>query len=127
MGRALGLETYKLRFGHRGINHPVIRLHDSAIEITTQNHGFAVESGPFGFDPPEQPGQPIPKDLRAETPYGPAQLTHVNLNDYTVEGFRLVEQPAFCVQYHPEAGPGPHDSRYLFDEFISLMNGGTIG
>jgi carbamoyl-phosphate synthase small subunit len=127
MGRALGLDTYKLRFGHRGINHPVIRLEDSAIEITTQNHGFAVESGPFGFDPPDQPGQPIPPDLRAETPHGPALLTHVNLNDYTVEGFRLVEEPAFCVQYHPEAGPGPHDSRYLFHEFISLMNGGTVG
>jgi carbamoyl-phosphate synthase small subunit len=127
MGRAVGLDTYKLRFGHRGINHPVIRLDDSSIEITTQNHGFAVETAAFGFEPPDQPGGEIPRGLTAETRRGKVELTHVNLNDYTVEGFRLIDVPAFCVQYHPEAGPGPHDSRYLFDEFCRLMGGDASG
>jgi carbamoyl-phosphate synthase small subunit len=127
MGRAVGLDTYKLRFGHRGINHPVIRLDDSSIEITTQNHGFAVEAAPFGFEPPDEPGGEIPRGLTAETRRGKVELTHVNLNDYTIEGFRLIDEPAFCVQYHPEAGPGPHDSRYLFDEFCRLMGGGFGG
>jgi carbamoyl-phosphate synthase small subunit len=127
MGRALGLKTYKLRFGHRGINHPVLRLEDSSIEITTQNHGFAVEAKAFGFKPPDRPGLPIPRGLHADTPNGRVELTHVNLNDYTVEGFRLMSEPAFCVQYHPEAGPGPHDSRYLFQEFIAMMNGRMDG
>jgi carbamoyl-phosphate synthase small subunit len=116
-----GLSTYKLRFGHRGINHPVVRLADGKTEITTQNHGFAVAEEPFGFSSGR--GRPGGK-LMATTSRGWAELTHLNLNDHTVEGFRLLDEPAFCVQYHPEAGPGPHDSRYLFDEFLSMMDGG---
>ncbi|MGH2812118.1 MAG: glutamine-hydrolyzing carbamoyl-phosphate synthase small subunit [Actinomycetota bacterium] len=122
LGRAVGLDTYKLKFGHRGVNHPVLKLADGSIEITTQNHGFAVEAGPFGFDPPDRPGRPLPEGLVADGEFGKIELTHVNLNDYTVEGFSLVEAPAFSVQYHPEAGPGPHDARYLFDEFIRMMD-----
>ena len=121
IGLALGLPTYKLRFGHRGINHPVARLADGAIEITTQNHGFSVSEDAFGFDPPARPGEPLPIGAEAQTKYGTVQLTHINLNDYTVEGFRLKDEPVFAVQYHPEAGPGPHDARYLFDEFVQLM------
>ena len=120
---ALGLPTYKLPFGHHGSNHPVLRLADGRVEITTQNHGFAVAAAPFGFEPPDQPGRSLPTGLRAETSHGPARLTHVNLNDYTVEGLALEAEPAFSVQYHPEAGPGPHDPRYLFGEFCSLMAG----
>lgn len=120
---AVGLKTYKLRFGHRGINHPVARLVDGQTEITTQNHGFAVVEEPFGFGP-GQGGWPTGPGAIAVTTRGRAELTHLNLNDHTVEGFRLLDEPAFCVQYHPEAGPGPHDSRYLFEEFLSMMNGG---
>jgi len=118
---SVGLGTYKLRFGHHGVNHPVARLDDGLIEITTQNHNFAVDESSFGYDPSQ--GRP-PPGLTAETPYGPAELTHVNLNDRTVEGFRLLDVPAFSVQYHPEAGPGPHDSRYLFEWFVEMMKGG---
>lgn len=121
MGLALAMPTYKLRFGHRGINHPVARLSDGAIEITTQNHGFAVHESVFGFDPPSRPGEALPSGAEANSPFGKVELTHINLNDYTVEGFRLKDEPAFAVQYHPEAGPGPHDARYLFDEFLQLM------
>lgn len=115
MARALGFDTFKLRFGHRGINHPVVRLADGAVEITTQNHGFAVGAEAFG------------DTGLAQSPKGVVRLTHINLNDQTIEGFALLDEPAFCVQYHPEAGPGPHDSRYLFDEFIKLMEGGPVG
>ncbi|MGH2773057.1 MAG: glutamine-hydrolyzing carbamoyl-phosphate synthase small subunit [Actinomycetota bacterium] len=118
---AAGLTTYKLRFGHRGINHPVARLSDGSVAITTQNHGFAVAEAPFGFTPPSGPGDPLPRDAVARTAFGKAQLTHLNLNDYTVEGFRLLDEPVFAVQYHPEAGPGPHDSNYLFEDFCRLM------
>lgn len=121
MGLALGLPTYKLRFGHRGINHPVARLADGAIEITTQNHGFAVGESAFGFDPPAHPGEALPSGAEANSPFGKVELTHINLNDYTIEGFLLRDEPAFAVQYHPEAGPGPHDARYLFDDFTRLM------
>ena len=121
LGIATGLKTYKLPFGHRGANHPVARLSDQAIEITTQNHGFAVAHEAFGFEPPAKPGAPLPSEAYAESDFGPMKLTHLNLNDYTVEGFRLESEPAFGVQYHPEAGPGPHDSRYLFSEFLQLM------
>jgi carbamoyl-phosphate synthase small subunit len=127
VGLAVGLPTFKLPFGHRGINHPVARLTDGDVEITTQNHGFAVAHEPFGFEPPDRPGAPLPAGARAQTPFGEAEITHLNLNDYTVEGFRLLKEPAFCVQYHPEAGPGPHDSRYLFEQFIELMEGGGDG
>ena len=123
LGLALGLPTFKLPFGHRGVNHPVVRLADGAIEITTQNHGFAVRPEPFRFDVPKAPGDPLPVGAIADTGFGKVELTHLNLNDYTIEGFRLLDAPAFAVQYHPEAGPGPHDARYLFDQFDALMDG----
>jgi len=125
MALALGLETYKLAFGHRGANHPVLRVSDGAVQITTQNHGFSVKETGFGFEPASRTGMSTPDfeqfGNQFDSPYGPVKLTHVNLNDYTVEGFRLVDQPAFAVQYHPEAGPGPHDSRHLFDDFCKMM------
>jgi len=113
--RAVGLETYKLRFGHRGANHPVKDLTTGRIEITSQNHGFAV-LGPGG-------ARTIDDDrpVRWETDFGAAELTHINLYDRTVEGLRLLEAGASTVQYHPEAGPGPHDARHLFDRFISQL------
>jgi len=103
LSRAVGLETFKLPFGHRGANHPVKDLRDGRIAITSQNHGFAVRG---------EPGSRVPTD------FGEAELTHVNLYDGTVEGLRLLDVPAGCVQYHPEAGPGPNDSLALFDEFL---------
>jgi carbamoyl-phosphate synthase small subunit len=109
LSRAVGLETYKLPFGHRGANHPVKDLRTGRIAITSQNHGFAVK-GKLPGD-----GEPI----RIDTDYGAAELTHFNLYDGTVEGLQLLEIPAGCVQYHPEAGPGPNDSLALFDEFIA--------
>jgi carbamoyl-phosphate synthase small subunit len=114
--RAVGLETYKLRFGHRGANHPVKDLETGRIEITSQNHGFAV-LGPGGE-------RTIDSDrpVRWETDFGPAQLTHLNLYDRTVEGLRLAQARASTVQYHPEAGPGPHDALHLFDRFIAELH-----
>jgi carbamoyl-phosphate synthase small subunit len=106
LSRAAGLETFKLPFGHRGANHPVKDLRTGRIAITSQNHGFAVKG---------RPGERIDSEL------GAAELTHVNLYDGTVEGIRLLDVPAGCVQYHPEAGPGPNDSLGLFDEFIDLF------
>jgi carbamoyl-phosphate synthase small subunit len=102
LGLALGGKTYKLKFGHRGANHPVKNLQTGKIEITSQNHGFCVDIDSLRD-----------KDVR---------LTHVNLNDQTLEGFRCRNIPAFCVQYHPEASPGPHDSNYLFESFLKLMD-----
>jgi carbamoyl-phosphate synthase small subunit len=102
LGLALGGKTYKLKFGHRGANHPVLNKITNRVEITSQNHGFAVD----------------PDSLDASQ----IELTHINLNDQTLEGFRHRQHPVFCVQYHPEAAPGPHDSRYLFDDFASLMD-----
>lgn len=101
LGLALGGKTYKLKFGHRGANHPVLNRTTGRVEITSHNHGFAVD----------------PDSLKASE----IELTHVNLNDQTLEGFRHRNEPLFCVQYHPEAAPGPHDSHYLFDDFIRLM------
>jgi carbamoyl-phosphate synthase small subunit len=110
--QAVGLETYKLPFGHRGANHPVKDLTTGRIEITSQNHGFAVT-------PPTGAGRlDTSEPVRWETDFGTAELTHVNLYDGTVEGLTLLDVPASTVQYHPEAGPGPHDSLYLFDRFM---------
>jgi carbamoyl-phosphate synthase small subunit len=108
LSRAAGLDTFKLPFGHRGANHPVKDLRTGRIAITSQNHGFAVRG---------EAGQRIESDL------GAGELTHVNLYDGTVEGIRLLDVPAGCVQYHPEAAPGPNDSLGLFDEFIALFEG----
>lgn len=102
LARAVGIPTYKLHHGHRGGNHPVKNLKTGKCEITTQNHGFAV-------------------DMEALKKSDKATLTHINLNDNSVEGLEIVGKKAFSVQYHPEAAPGPHDSRYLFDDFINLM------
>jgi carbamoyl-phosphate synthase small subunit len=112
--RAVGLETFKLPFGHRGANHPVKDLETGRIDITSQNHGFAV-LGPGG-------DQTIPGDepVRWQTDFGEAELSHLNLYDRTVEGLVLKDVPGCTVQYHPEAGPGPHDARYLFDRFLEL-------
>ncbi len=114
--RAVGLETFKLPFGHRGANHPVKDLATGRIEITSQNHGFAVR-GPHGESRIEG-DEPI----RWETDFGAAELSHLNLYDRTVEGLELKDVRGATVQYHPEAGPGPHDARYLFDRFLELAN-----
>jgi carbamoyl-phosphate synthase small subunit len=111
-GRALGLGTFKLKYGHRGINQPVLDRATGKVEITAQNHGFAVDA-------------PIGETV--ETPYGTAEVSHVSLNDNVVEGLKLTGRDgrvlAFSVQYHPEAAAGPHDSAYLFDRFVELMEG----
>jgi carbamoyl-phosphate synthase small subunit len=112
--RAVGLQTFKLPFGHRGANHPVKDLGSGRIDITSQNHGFAV-CGPEG-----QASIDADEPLRWETDFGTAELSHINLYDRTVEGLLLRDVPGATVQYHPEAGPGPHDARYLFDRFLEL-------
>ena len=106
LGRALGFETYKLQFGHRGINQPVIDKRNGKVEITSHNHGFAIQA---------------PTDGQFSTVFGPGRVTHVCLNDGVVEGLELLERGAFSVQYHPEAAAGPHDAAYLFDQFVSMM------
>ena len=115
--RAAGLDTYKLRFGHRGANHPVKDLSTGRIEITSQNHGFAVV-GPRGEHTLDS-DDPV----RWSTDFGAAELTHINLYDRTVEGLWLREARARTVQYHPEAGPGPHDALHLFDRFLAELVG----
>ena len=117
--QAVGLETYKLPFGHRGANHPVKDLETQKIEITSQNHGFAVRppGGAARLD--------TARAVRWETDFGAAELTHVNLYDGTVEGLTLLDVPASTVQYHPEAGPGPNDSLYLFDRFLGAAKAGV--
>jgi carbamoyl-phosphate synthase small subunit len=114
--RAVGLDTFKLPFGHRGANHPVKDLETGKIDITSQNHGFAVR--------PPDGGETIDADepVRWDTDFGAAELTHLNLYDRTVEGLVLRDVPGCTVQYHPEAGPGPHDARYLFDRFLELAS-----
>jgi carbamoyl-phosphate synthase small subunit len=114
--RAVGLETFKLPFGHRGANHPVKDLATGKIEITSQNHGFAVR-GPGG-EPRIEADEPV----RWETDFGAAELSHINLYDRTVEGLVLPSVRGATVQYHPEAGPGPHDARHLFDSFLALAH-----
>ncbi len=149
LGRALGLGTYKLRFGHRGVNQPVKDLRTGRVQITSHNHGFAVAmpgspgwpgwpgsagmSGSPGSpgwpgspgSPGDGPARPGGADRlgqpRFDTDFGPAEVTHVNLNDGVVEGLRLLDGPAFAVQYHPEAAPGPHDAAPLFGDFCRLM------
>ncbi|MGI9008063.1 MAG: glutamine-hydrolyzing carbamoyl-phosphate synthase small subunit [Streptosporangiaceae bacterium] len=116
LGLALGLDTYKLRFGHRGVNQPVQDLRTGRVQITSHNHGFAVAM-PAG----RQAGAGA---VTFGTDFGPAEVTHVNLNDGVMEGLRLAGRPAFAVQYHPEAAPGPHDASSLFGEFCSLMERG---
>ncbi len=120
LGRALGLDTYKLRFGHRGVNQPVMDLRTGRVQVTSHNHGFAVAmpgwAGAGGGAMPGAAGQ-----VEFDTEFGAAAVTHVNLNDGVVEGLRLVRRPVFAVQYHPEAAPGPHDARGLFGEFCDLM------
>ncbi len=114
LGRALGADTFKLRFGHRGVNQPVLRREDGAVEITSHNHGFAVDADSLG----EQVGD----NAYRTDDHGVVDVSHVNLNDDTVEGLTCRDLPAFSVQYHPEAAPGPHDARYLFDRFADLMD-----
>jgi carbamoyl-phosphate synthase small subunit len=109
LGRALGFGTYKLRYGHRGINQPVMDRRTGKVEITSQNHGFAVDAPTDG--PTTAP----------EQRFGRVEVSHVSLNDDVVEGLSCLDIPAFSVQYHPEAAAGPHDSAYLFDRFIDLM------
>ena len=112
LGRALGFDTYKLPFGHRGINQPVIELTTGKVEITAHNHGFAVAA---------------PKDNEFQTVYGRGRVTHLSLNDSVIEGLEMISVPAFSVQYHPESAAGPHDAAYLFERFVKLMQSPTLG
>jgi carbamoyl-phosphate synthase small subunit len=106
LGRALGFGTYKLKYGHRGINQPVMDRRTGKVEVTAHNHGFAVDA---------------PVDRDSDTPYGRVRVSHVCLNDEVVEGIECLDVPAYSVQYHPEAAAGPHDAAYLFDRFVELM------
>ena len=133
---AVGAETFKLKYGHRGGNQPVMNLLNGRVEITSQNHGFCVDFGSIGrldlaasggidhdaSDVAAWASDGVAPVVVSER-FGRVQLTHVNLNDMTVEGIRLLDTPAFSVQYHPEAAPGPHDARYLFSAFTRLMDG----
>ena len=112
LGRALGFETYKLPFGHRGINQPVIDLITGKVEITSHNHGFAVAA---------------PKKSKFHTVYGSGRVSHISLNDSVVEGLEMISIPAFSVQYHPESAAGPHDAAYLFERFVKLMENPKLG
>ena len=112
LGRALGFETYKLPFGHRGINQPVIDLTTGKVEITAHNHGFAVAA---------------PKEVEFHTVYGNGRVSHISLNDSVVEGLEMISIPAFSVQYHPESAAGPHDASYLFERFVKLMENPKLG
>ncbi|RAO19248.1 Carbamoyl-phosphate synthase (glutamine-hydrolyz ing) [Micromonospora noduli] len=118
LGRALGFGTYKLGYGHRGINQPVLDRVTGKVEVTSHNHGFAVEAPGVGA------GAVVP-DQVIDTDFGGVRVSHVCLNDNVVEGLRAVDLPAFTVQYHPEAAAGPHDADYLFDRFADLIEGRT--
>jgi carbamoyl-phosphate synthase small subunit len=146
LSRAVGLDTYKLRYGHRGVNQPVMDLGTGRVYITSHNHGFAAAlppeaallagsaqlpgtaqpAGTASASAPASARVHVPPGARQPfgTPFGAAAVTHVNLNDGVVEGIRLLDRPAFAVQYHPEAAPGPHDAVDLFDQFATLMDGG---
>jgi carbamoyl-phosphate synthase small subunit len=145
LSRAIGLDTYKLRYGHRGVNQPVMDLGTGRVYITSHNHGFAAalppEAGEFEAGAGQEAAQAasgprtaatewahVPPGARKSfgTPFGAARITHVNLNDGVVEGLRLLDRPAFAVQYHPEAAPGPHDAVDLFDQFAELMSTGLM-
>ncbi|HIW62685.1 MAG TPA: glutamine-hydrolyzing carbamoyl-phosphate synthase small subunit [Candidatus Stackebrandtia excrementipullorum] len=122
LGRALGLETFKLKYGHHGLNQPVIDLTTGKVEITAHNHGFALK--PAGLSPRTgTDGRPVFTPF--DTEFGRAQVTHICLNDNVVEGVRGLDFPAFSVQYHPEAAAGPRDADYLFDRLVELIEGAT--
>jgi carbamoyl-phosphate synthase small subunit len=123
LAHALGGSTYKMKFGHRGANQPVVNLARGVVEITSHNHGFAVDARAWRPEPGATPASADFGPTSVATPFGRVALTHWNLNDGTLEGLRCLDIPAFSVQYHPEAAPGPHDSRYLFEEFRRLMAG----
>ena len=108
MAKAVGIETYKMHHGHRGLNHPIKNLLTGKCEITSQNHGFGVK----------------PESIKANS--DKIEITHINLNDNTIEGIRVINKKAFSVQYHPEASPGPHDARYLFDDFLTMIKAGNL-
>ena len=114
LGLAMSLRTYKLKFGHHGANHPVIDLRTRKVEITSQNHNFAVQIPLPSGTVPDSP--PV-----VDTQFGRVAITHLSLNDQSIEGMACLDQPVFSVQYHPEASPGPHDSAYLFEEFVQMM------
>ncbi|KAF2959942.1 glutamine-hydrolyzing carbamoyl-phosphate synthase small subunit [Thermotoga sp. 38H-to] len=131
LGLAIGARTYKMKFGHRGINHPVKDLRSGRVLITTHNHGFAVDPKSFGLPElgsEDQDANVLTSNLQkisvleGTSPQGiKVEITHISLNDGTMEGMRLVDYPAFSVQYHPEASPGPHDAKYFFEEFKRLV------
>lgn len=130
---AVGADTFKLKYGHRGGNHPVKNLETGKVEITSQNHGFCVDFGSIGeLDEKSKSYGIEANDLKSwssqniapvvlSKEYGPIKLTHINLNDSSVEGIEVLDHQAFSIQYHPEASPGPHDAHYLFDKFIQVM------
>jgi len=119
VGHALGADTYKLTFGHRGVNQPVLRREDGVVEITSHNHGFAVRASTLG--------EQVDDRAFATADHGVVEVSHINLNDDVVEGLAAREVPVFSVQYHPEAAPGPSDARYLFQRFSALMQRTTTG
>jgi carbamoyl-phosphate synthase small subunit len=124
LGRALGFGTYKLKYGHRGINQPVLDRRTGKVEITAQNHGFAVDA-PMESDLPA-PADSLTQPGGRHTRYGRVRVSHIGLNDNVVEGLECLDIPAFSVQYHPEAAAGPHDSQHLFDRFVELMSAAAL-